>query len=88
MDKPYHYFVSSFAHFKRNENLVEAITSVHKQDLLSFGKYAPKSKAKKARDYEIQMVIYRIPGKVTDYPMDYSHIPQVEGREFIEKVMY
>ena len=88
MDKPYHYYVSSFAHYRKHENLVEAITWVHKLDLQSFGKYAPKSKAKKARDYEIQMVIYRIPGKAIDYQIDYNHIPQIDGREFIEKVTY
>ena len=88
MDKPYHYYVSSCFHYRKHENLVEAINWVHKLDLQSFGKYAPKSKAKKARDYKIQMVIYRIPGELFDYQPDYNYIPQVDGREFIEKVEY
>jgi hypothetical protein len=53
------YMASSFAHYKSGTDLLEVMSWVRDMDILCFGKYAPKSRAKrrKVRDYQIKMTV-------------------------------
>ena len=88
-----HYFVSSFGHWKVSSDCFDAMEYVANLDRQAFGKYKPGSKAKKARDYSIDMVVYSIPGKpedheISEYLCDEFKRPQIKGAKFLFRCHY